>query len=692
MAAILVAVESTGNRRALLEWLAPLHEICGLGEARTPERPLDLIIVDRPALHRFGDVIAERVRTEKISLPVLLIVPASQKGRKFAAHHSLESGLAQGILPVDEMITAPITKSELELRIINLLGLRQREKQLLETRDLVRMAAELAQLGFWEWDTETNQVHFPPEWSKHLGYEESLPERLEEWLIRLHPDDRMKVLGEVSRIRTAPQDDFEIEYRLQHRTGSYHWFRSRVALIPGQAGGGSRLVFSQLDISAHKAAQEYIRLVSQHDSLTGLPNRALLYEFGEHLLAGARRSGGKLAFLFIDMDRFKPINDTYGHHVGDELLQQVARRITASVRGEDFVSRLGGDEFLVVLTQIRNSDDAARAAQNAIQQLCEPYRVAGFELHCCASIGVSLFPQDGETLDLLIQQADQAMYSAKDAGRNIFRFFTEDLNARRRAAAMMEQRLRDGIMHEEFQLLYQPVIDAVNADIVGAEALIRWPQTDQDALTPAEFLPVAESTGLIRALGAWVIHEACRQHLRWLEAGLPPIGVAINVSDLQFRSQGFAQELGFIANKVGVARHYLSLELTESALVSNIDEAKRVLDEIKRMGIKVALDAFGTGVASLSQLGRLPLDRIKVDRSFIHSLEVDVASRAILDTAVTLGKTLELEIVAEGVENETMLQFVKHRNCHRMQGYHFCKPLPGDEFARWYRTRSQRLH
>jgi len=685
VAAILLALEGAGNRRILFEWLAPPHEIFYLEEGLASDRPVDLIIVDSPALDRFGQAIEDRVSTAQTLLPVLLVVPRHRPGIHIVPRHRPGIALPQRWRQANELITAPITKDELEVRIAGLLTLREREKHLYEARELLRMATELAQLGFWEWDTRTDQVHFPLEWSKQLGYAEALPNQLEEWVLRLHPDEREQVLAKLDRLRTAPSSEFEIEFRLRHRDGSYRWFQSKVALIPEQGSANRRLVISQLDVSAQKAAQEHIRKISQYDALTDLPNRALLYEFGEHLLAGARRSGTKLAILFFDLDRFKPINDTYGHHVGDQVLQQVARRISQSVRGEDLVGRLGGDEFLAVLTRIRKCEDAARVAHHALKLLGQPYHVEGLEIDCTPCIGISLFPQDGESIPSLIKHADDAMYYAKEAGGNNYQFFTKALNQKAQAAAVLENRMRDGIERDEFRLFYQPVIDTVSAAVVGVEALIRWPQAGQTDLGAAMFIPVAESSGLIHGLGEWVFDEACRQHRQWLEAGLPPITVAVNVSAAQFRAKDFPQRLAHAINDACIAPAYLSLEITENTLMTNMDESVRVLGELRGLGIKVALDAFGTGSSSLSQLSRLPLDKIKVDRSFIHHLDDDDASCALVEAIIALGRTLDLQIVAEGVENEEMLQFVKRRHCQQAQGFYLCRPLPADEFAHWYR-------
>lgn len=692
MAVILLALEGTSNQGILDEWLTPQHEICSLLEGLVPDRSIDLIIVDSAGLDRFGVTIAQRIRSATTLLPLLLIVPRPRPGLHIVTPNRPGIALPQLWREANELITVPISKHELEVRIAILLALRDREKGLYEARELLRLASELAQLTFWEWDADTGEVNFPLAWSRQLGYPEALPNRVEELYLRMHPDELGQVTSQFDSLRSGRHADFEVEFRLKQLDGSYRWFQSKVALIHEQAAISSRLVISQLDITAQKEMQERIRQISQHDMLTGLPNRALLYEFGEHVLARARRSGTSIAFLFFDLDHFKSINDTYGHHVGDQLLQQVAQRILQSIRGEDFVCRLGGDEFLAVVTPIRQSRDAALIAQHALDRLAQPYLLEGREIICSPSIGISLFPQDGEAFDLLIQHADDAMYCAKQAGCSNFQFFAEALNEKSRASAMLENRLRNAIEHNEFRLFYQPVFDTESAAIVGVEVLIRWPaSTGLAKLDPAVFIPLAESIGLIQRLGTWIFEEACRQHKQWIKEGLPAIALAINVSFAQFRSKDFAQDLGQVLASARIAPNCLSLELTENTLMSDTEGALRRLAEIRRIGITVALDAFGTGSSNLSQLGRLRLDKIKIDRSVIHNLDKGTASSAVVEAAIALGKALDIRIVAGGVETVEMLQLVKRRQCHQAQGFYFCQPLPGDEFRQWYRGHAQTM-
>ena len=437
------------------------------------------------------------------------------------------------------------------------------------------------------------------------------------------------------------------------------------------------------DITLQKEAEERVRQAGLHDALTGLPNRALLVDYSRHVFARARRSGGNTAVLFIDLDRFKPINDTYGHDAGDAMLKAVASRITSSIRQEDIAFRLGGDEFLVILPNIDEASRAGEVARNLGQRIAEPLSFDGIALSVGTSIGISVYPRDSDDIDTLINQADLAMYHAKHMGRGRFHFYSQALAERASVQGVIEEQLRAALDLGQFTLYYQPLIDLHTGQLTSVEALLRWPNES----SPDHFVPVAETTGLIGKLGEWVIAEACRQHNLWVRHGLPAIPIAVNVSAVQFKQFNLAQLFGTAVRQCSVGADALQLELTETALMDDMDRAIEQLIEMKSLGIKVALDDFGTGYSSLRYLSRLPIDKIKVDKSFVCDIERDPVSRSITDAIIALGRSLNLEVVAEGIESLSVLQYLRMHGCTQAQGFHVCEPVAAEAFETWFRKR-----
>ncbi|HJW57934.1 MAG TPA: EAL domain-containing protein [Burkholderiaceae bacterium] len=450
---------------------------------------------------------------------------------------------------------------------------------------------------------------------------------------------------------------------------------------------GKGLAVFYRDVTDAKLAEQRVLAAAQHDTLTGLPNRALVFEYANHLLAAALRSHAHGAVLFIDLDRFKPINDLYGHEIGDRLLQEVARRLLKCVRREDLVGRLGGDEFIVVLHQLGNVHSAATVAQHILDALSHPFEIDTLDLSISACIGISEFPQHGNDVDTLIHAADLAMYHVKYSCRGSYFTYTPELDHRADASSAIEARLKRALQRGGLSLHYQPVIDMKTGHLVGVEALLRLICDDGRIISPDQFIPVAEAAGLIGQLGEWVILEACRQINKWQTEGLPPIIMALNVSPLQFRQRGFAQQLQSIVKDSGLNPSCIQIEVTESTVMANIDEAVNTLKNIRSSGIKVALDDFGTGYSSLSHLSNLPLDKLKVDQSFVRRLEHDNSSKAITTAIIALGRALNLEIVGEGIESEEALAYLKAQGCSQAQGYFISRPLSAKDFTSWHRKR-----
>jgi diguanylate cyclase (GGDEF)-like protein/PAS domain S-box-containing protein len=462
-------------------------------------------------------------------------------------------------------------------------------------------------------------------------------------------------------------------------------FPMEASFSMAETRAGAMMVSYVADITERKQAAEKLRQAAQHDPLTGLPNRALVYEMGDQLLATAARSRNLAAVMFFDLDRFKPINDTYGHEAGDKMLKEVARRLQTTVRGSDLVGRIGGDEFVAILPNIPGQNEVLHAATNLLKRLGEPYKIDNLELRTSPSIGISLYPTDGTKLDTLIRNADAAMYHAKHRGRNTFQFFTSEINSNAERTLAIEQRMRQSIEKQDFELWYQPIFDTRTMNVVGAEALLRWRQIDADPLMPSEFIGVAEASGLINQLGDWVLDEACKQLKRWTEIGLPPLFISVNVSPLQFRANDFQKKMAALLEHAGVNPACLELEVTESTVMKQVEEASRTLAGLKKMGLRIALDDFGTGYSSLSYLSSLPIDKLKVDQSFIRHIDTDARSLAIAETVIALGKKLHVEVVAEGIESEEALHLLRDRGCELGQGFLISKPLKEHHFTQWFR-------
>jgi len=443
---------------------------------------------------------------------------------------------------------------------------------------------------------------------------------------------------------------------------------------------GAVMVFH--DVSVARALTLKMSYLAQHDSLTDLPNRVLLSDRLNEAIALSSRHRRELSVLCLDLDRFKHINDSVGHLVGDRLLQSVARRLRACVRVSDTVSRQGGDEFVVLLWEVRHPEDAAATAEKILHALRAPYHIDQHELHITGSIGIVSFPGDGEDAETLMNRADVAMYHAKDCGRDNYQFFEPEMNIHTIERQSLEGSLRHAIERRELLLHYQPKINLATGAIIGVEALIRWHHPERGLVSPAQFIAIAEECGLIVPIGRWVLHEACRQARAWQVAGLPPTCVAINISSVELRDRGFVPNLRAVLRETGLEPRYLELELTETVLMEDSRSAAEVLVELKEIGVQLALDDFGTGYSSLSYLKRFPIDTLKIDQSFVRDLKADTDDAGIVTAVIGMGKSLHMRVVAEGVETREQLDFLQEHNCPQGQGFYFSRPVPATEFGR----------
>lgn len=456
--------------------------------------------------------------------------------------------------------------------------------------------------------------------------------------------------------------------------------RYSAPLVDSQSRYRGRIWYFR-DITDHKVAEQQVKYLAYYDGLTGLANRTLLKDRLAQALADARRQKHKVALLFLDLDGFKDINDSLGHSVGDLLLQGVAERLKTWGREQDTIARLGGDEFLVMLTHVRDVPDAAVAAERFMDAIDGPFVVQGHSLSVSCSLGISVFPEHGEDGETLIKNADAAMYSAKQSGRNSFRFFTEDLNTEAVERLTLENCLRSALARGELFLMYQPQIDITTGKITGLEALLRWQHPELGLVSPDRFIRVAENSGMIVPIGEWVIRTACSQARKWQDAGIPPVTIAVNVSAVQFRQEGFCELVRRILHETGLSSQYLELELTESLLLANAELMLSVMRELKTMGVTLAIDDFGTGYSSFSYLRQFRVNRFKIDRSFIRDVATNADAAAITAAIISMARSLRLKVIAEGVEDEAQMTFLRAQQCDEIQGYYFSRPLAVDKVA-----------
>jgi diguanylate cyclase (GGDEF)-like protein/PAS domain S-box-containing protein len=468
---------------------------------------------------------------------------------------------------------------------------------------------------------------------------------------------------------------------LIRRDGFESGIEDSAAPIHDRAGRviGAVIVFH--DVSAARAMSHQMTHSAQHDVVTNLPNRLLLNDRISQAISLARRQNRPLAVIFLDLDRFKYINDSLGHATGDKLLQSVSKRLLAGVRGSDTVSRQGGDEFVILLSEISHPEDAATSARKIILSLNEPHSIDGHELDIAGSIGISAYPEDGEDAETLIKNADTAMYHAKEKGRNNFQFFKPEMNRRALERQSLEFSLRHALERGEFLLHYQPKVNLLTGQITGVEALIRWQQSDRGLIPPSQFVPIAEDCGLILPIGRWVLREACRQARAWQCAGHPRLPVAVNVSAVEFRDEGFVDGVRTVLSETGLEARYLELELTEGVLMEDAESTAAVLQELKTMGVHLAVDDFGTGYSSLSYLRQFPIDILKIDRSFVQQISADSEDSLIVSAIISMGKSLKHVVVAEGIETQEQRAYLQSQHCAEGQGYFFSRPVPASQFA-----------
>jgi diguanylate cyclase (GGDEF)-like protein/PAS domain S-box-containing protein len=504
------------------------------------------------------------------------------------------------------------------------------------------------------------------------------------WFKAIHPDDRQRieqVLGSLGPDHLS----CEAEYRITDAAGELRWLHCRGSLVLDSDGTPLRIDGVGTDITQRKRAEQQVHQLAYYDNVTGLPNRALLNDRLAQAVRMAMRNRKKLAVLFMDLDNFKNINDSLGHQVGDMLLRAVADSLHHCVRAEDTVGRLGGDEFLVILQDIEQGEQAIPVAEKILAAMARPFMLAGQEVHTTGSVGISIFPDDGQTPDDLIRQADSALYQAKGRGRDNYQFFTEELNRQISRTSAIERQLRQAVDNEALSVWYQPQIDAATGQLVGAEALLRWRHDDRDFLTPVEFIPVAEERGLIGRIGEWVLREACRQSSQWQAQGLQPVRISVNVSPLQFQQKGFAKLVTDILRETRLDASWLELEITESSIMRRAPLVASLATTLRESGVRISIDDFGTGYSSLSYLKHIPIDKIKIDRSFVTDMLDDKDDESITYAIISLAHSLNLRVIAEGVESQAQLERLQTFGCDEIQGNYYSPAVSAEDFQEFLR-------
>jgi len=528
----------------------------------------------------------------------------------------------------------------------------------------------------WEIDLRTRNYTFvSPQAENVLGYQIEQWMEGQFWEATVHPEDLDNARTMIATAVQERQHSLEIEYRMIAKDGSTVWLKDNISIFM-QDDQPLTLRGIMFDITERKKTEEKVRRLAYYDGLTGLPNRMLFEDRLQVEIARARRNHRKVAVMVLDLDRFKVINDTLGHMKGNELLKSVADRLSGCLYEDDTISRIGGDEFTFIIPDIVEVQDAVKVAQRLYESMARPFDLEDQEMFITGSIGISLYPDDGMDISELIKNAETAMYRAKEQGRNNYQLYTTAMNAHASERLALENDLRKALDRQEFVVFYQPQINASTGKIIGLEALIRWQHAALGMVSPAQFIPLAEETGLIVPIGEWVLRTACEQMKGWHDAGFPKIRVAVNLSARQFMRDDLVDMVRRILKETGLEAEYLDLEITESVTMQNVDRAVQTLNELRDLGIQISLDDFGTGYSSLSYLKNFPIYTLKIDRSFVRDITTDPDDAAIATSIIAMAHSLKLHVVAEGVELEEQLKYLIERGCHEMQGYFFSPPLP----------------
>ncbi len=555
------------------------------------------------------------------------------------------------------------------------------QKDLAQANEKLVLAIGASDLAFYDVDLMSGRVFFNERWSLIMELESGVFQTtLVDLLGRVHPDEVKLVHDAYVDVVKGRTDSYKIEHRLKTDKDNWRWILSHAKVVErGEDGIALRVAGTVIDINERKLSELRAEYLAQHDELTGLPNRASFNHSLQHAIRVAARKDAKLAVMFIDLDRFKNINDSLGHDYGDYLLQDISQRLKGVLRDSDIVARLGGDEFVVLIEDWQSMQDLCAVSDKILKAVAKPFILEEQEYDLTTSVGISTFPQHGISAQELLRHADVAMYRAKELGKNNYQFYTSLLDFNSVDRLRLESALRRAVNRDEMVLHYQPIVNLETGYLVGMEALLRWQHPEQGLLLPGVFMTIAEETGLIVSIGEWVLREACEQNRRWHEMGYGPLRVSVNLSARQFQPS-LVDMVTRVLEETGLAPQLLELEITESMVMQHPDQAVRMLNELSSMGISFSIDDFGTGYSSLAYLKRFSIDSLKIDRSFISESTLDSDNAAIIRAIIQMAHGLEIRVVAEGVETAEQALFLRNNHCDRVQGYHFSKPLPSHQF------------
>ncbi len=599
-----------------------------------------------------------------------------------------------------DFINRPLSWRLLGTRVAYLMRANKDVGQVRRGAASLATAARIAGLGSWEWRRTTKDMHWSPAVFVILGLDPKLSEAsYQQFWQSAHPDERQAAREEIGEA-LATQGHFAIQQRIVLPGGGVRYVRLRGESIQGDDEPDSYVAGTIQDITDQHEAEERNCYLEKFDGLTGLSNRRYFNEQLEREIAESIENDLLLALLYIDLDRFKRLNDSLGHSAGDRVLQILAERLSEYVRRNDIlgrfemadsepfepensVSRLGGDEFSIILPKLRDAEVVGDIAERLLAEITAPIRIDRHEITVTASIGIAVFPADAACSEGLLQHADRAMNSVKQAGRNGYRFYKASMDAASDRRFLLERQLRHAIERDELRMLYQPKVDLATRRVIGMEGLLRWTNEELGVVSPSEFIPICEETGLILPIGEWVLRTACRQNKAWQEAGFEPIRVAVNASIVQFQRQNIGSVIAAVLQETGLEPCYLEIEITESVMLHDAEAIAVVLRDLRHIGVKVALDDFGTGYSSLSFIANFPLDSLKMDRSFVRDADSDSATGAITTAVISMAQGLGLRVVAEGVDLEAQAVFLNEQGCDEMQGFLFSGPVPAEEFEQF---------
>ncbi|MCY6355691.1 putative bifunctional diguanylate cyclase/phosphodiesterase [Clostridium sp. ZS2-4] len=561
--------------------------------------------------------------------------------------------------------------------------LEKHRNELVISNQRYELAVEGANDGIWDWDLQTGVYFFTIKWKKELGYDkDELEHSLETWKTLLHPEDLQRVLDKIEAYLISKEGIYEDTYRIRCKDGQYRWILSRGKGVWDSQGNLIRIAGSHTDITEQVNLQDRLQSLAYYDTLTQLPNRTMLQEEVRKQIKQAQEKKHKLAFIYFDIDNFKHINDTMGHDAGDKLILHIANMLLHEIKSPNLVARLSGDEFAIVLVNVENTNNIILEINRIFKYIRRPWILEKQEFYISASMGVAVYPEHGTDLSTLMKNADTAMFHIKENGKDGFGIFTCDMREKTWRYIQMSNQLRYAIQNEEFVLYYQPQIDLNTGKIIGVEALIRWIHPEKGFISPMEFIPFAEETGYIREIGEWVLKTACKQKRKWEEEGYSNIKMSINLSSKRLTQEGLVSNVQHILEEYNMNACNIELEITETAVMDDLQKAIEVLQQLKQLGITIALDDFGTGYSSLTYVQKLPIDILKVDREFIKNIINEDEESYIFKLIVELAHSLDLKVIAEGVETKEQLAFLKKNVCDIGQGYYFSRPIPASEIEK----------